>query len=197
MEKPMSCDLLVVGGEGDLALRKLYPALYSLWVSDCLPRDIRVFGMARRQMSQQEFLGRVREWFDKRHKTAAFEDSAWTAFTARLTYCSLDATSAEALAGLRERELQSVDRDLVVYLATPPGIFGPVCEAIQQAGLARDNTRIVVEEPLGDDRASYLEINDRLTSTTCRSRWPNQSVSPGVGIFTTVLVHCATWCRTT
>ncbi|MCB1843050.1 MAG: glucose-6-phosphate dehydrogenase, partial [Halioglobus sp.] len=159
----MSCDLLVVGGEGDLALRKLYPALYSLWVSDCLPRDIRIFGMARRPMTQPDFLARVREWFDKRHKTAAFEEAAWADFTSRLTYCSLDATSAEALSGLRERALNHADRDLVVYLATPPGIFGPVCEAIAQAGLVRDNTRIVVEKPLGEDRESYLAINSRLT----------------------------------
>lgn len=159
----MACDLLIVGGEGDLALRKLYPALYSLWVSKCLPEDIRIFGMARREIPQDEFLGRVREWFDKRKKTRQFDEAAWAAFTARLYYCSADATSAEALTQLRQQHLTDPSRDLVVYLATPPTIFGPVCEAIQGAGLVRPNARIVVEKPLGEDRESYLEINNQLT----------------------------------
>ncbi|NND69376.1 MAG: glucose-6-phosphate dehydrogenase, partial [Halioglobus sp.] len=157
------CDLLIVGGEGDLALRKLYPALYSLWVVGCLPEDIRIFGLARRQLPQDEFLARVREWFDKRKSAREFEESAWAQFTARLTYCSLDATQADSLKQLRDEHLNDDSRDLVVYLATPPNIFGPVCQAIRGAGLARPNARIVVEKPLGEDRASYLDINQQLT----------------------------------
>lgn len=160
----MSCDLLIVGGEGDLALRKLYPALYSLWVSDCLPQDIRIVGIARRKVSAQEFQAQVRVWFDKRPKTREFEESAWAEFMARLSYRSLDATSGEALQTLREDTLNDATRDLVVYLATPPSIFGPVCEAIASAGLVRPNCRIVVEKPLGEDRESYLQINRRLTN---------------------------------
>jgi glucose-6-phosphate 1-dehydrogenase len=160
----MACDLLIVGGEGDLALRKLYPALYSLWVAGCLPEDFRIFGLARRQMSQDDFLQRVREWFDKRKSARKFEEGPWKEFTARLTYCSLDATADQDLKHLKLEHLNDDSRDLVVYLATPPAIFGPICEAIQAAGLVRTNARIVVEKPLGDDLASYREINDQLTS---------------------------------
>jgi glucose-6-phosphate 1-dehydrogenase len=160
----MACDLLIVGGEGDLALRKLYPALYSLWVSNCLPCDIRIFGMARRQVPQDEFIARVREWFDSRRKARAYEEGAWEAFTSRLTYCSSDATCADALRAFREQHLADEERHLVVYLATPPTIFGPICTALDDAGLVRPHTRIVVEKPLGEDRASYLEINRQLTA---------------------------------
>ena len=160
----MACDLLIVGGEGDLALRKLYPALYSLWVGNYLPVDIKIIAMARHELSQEEFLQRVRIAFDSRLKSKPFEQDQWDEFTTRLFYYRADATSAAELERVREEHLNEPSRDLVVYLATPPGIFGPVCEAIQTAGLARTNTRIVVEKPLGDDRESYLEINRQLTS---------------------------------
>ena len=125
--------------------------------------DIRIFGMARREMSQEEFLTRVREWFDKRKSARQFEETAWAEFSSRLTYCSLDATQADGLTALRDQYLDDDSRDLVVDLATPPSIFGTVCQAIRGAGLARSNARIVVEKPLGEDRASYLDINQQLT----------------------------------
>lgn len=163
MQSSVACDLLIVGGEGDLALRKLYPALYSLWLSKCLPKDFRIIAVSRRETSQAEFFEQVRTWFDTSKSARQFEQTAWSAFISNLTFFSLDATSGDALTTLREECLTDSARDLVVYLATPPTIFGPVCEAIKQAGLVRPNTRIVVEKPLGSDRESFLAINSQLT----------------------------------
>ncbi|MFT5710995.1 MAG: glucose-6-phosphate 1-dehydrogenase [Halioglobus sp.] len=159
----VKCDFLIIGGDGDLALRKLYPALYSLWVSGCLPPDIRILAIARRKLSQDEFLKLVRSWFDGSKSAAEFSQAVWDEFTARLEYCSQDATSSEGLSELHEKYLKDAQRDLVVYLATPPQIFAPICGALETAGLVRPNTRIVVEKPLGDNRESFLKINAQLT----------------------------------
>jgi len=156
-------DLLIIGGDGDLALRKLYPALYALWVRDCLPADGRVLAIARREFSRSEFLELVRTWFDRSKAAAQYSAKDWEAFTARIDYYALDATSGESLARLRQEQLENSQRDLVVYLATPPQIFAPICGALEAAGLVRSNTRIVVEKPLGEDRESFLEINSQLT----------------------------------
>jgi glucose-6-phosphate 1-dehydrogenase len=164
MESRLNSDLLIVGGEGDLALRKLYPALFSLWVGDCLSEDLRIVALARRQLSQEAFLALVREWFDDNKDQRPVDESQWTAFTNRLVYFSSDATSGAGLEQLREEYFQDSQRGLVVYLATPPAIFAPVCKALQAAGLVRPSTRIVVEKPLGHDRASFLEINADLCS---------------------------------
>lgn len=163
MQSSVACDLLIVGGEGDLALRKLYPALYCLWLSKCLPKDFRIIAVSRRETTHTEFLEQVRTWFDTSKSAKQFDQAAWSAFTSNLTFFSLDATSGDALTTLREECLTDSARDLVVYLATPPTIFGPVCEAIKHAGLVRPNTRIVVEKPLGADRESFLAINSQLT----------------------------------
>jgi glucose-6-phosphate 1-dehydrogenase len=159
----VKCDFLIIGGDGDLALRKLYPALYSLWVGGCLPEDIRIFALARRKLSQDEFLQLVRSWFDSSKSAAQFSQKVWDEFTAKLKYCSQDATSGEGLGELHKEHFLDPQRDLVVYLATPPQFFAPICGALVSAGLVRPNTLIVVEKPLGNNRESFLEINDQLT----------------------------------
>ncbi|MDE0951146.1 MAG: glucose-6-phosphate dehydrogenase [Halioglobus sp.] len=160
----MSCDLLIIGGDGDLALRKLYPALYSLWKSGRLPADMRVLAIARRELSQADFLEQVRTWFDRSKSASQYSPTDWESFCSRIEYCRQDATSSEGMASLAEIHLSDSERDIVVYLATPPQIFAPICRALDTAGLVRPNTRIVVEKPLGESRETFLEINDQLTS---------------------------------
>ncbi|MEP5765970.1 MAG: glucose-6-phosphate dehydrogenase [Halieaceae bacterium] len=155
----MNSDLLIVGGEGDLALRKLYPALFSLWIGGSLNENMTIVALARRELDQAQFLALVREWFDQNKDDRGIDEEAWSAFAARLHYVSTDATSAEGLEKLRQQQFADEERGLVVYLATPPAIFAPVCRALEGAGLARPTTRIVVEKPLGHDRESFLEIN--------------------------------------
>jgi glucose-6-phosphate 1-dehydrogenase len=159
----MACDILIVGGEGDLALRKLYPSLYALYAGGCLCADVRILAMARRDLSRDQFLALVRDWFRRSPPGERASDESWDAFAKLLSYHAQDATSADGLRRLREEHLQDAARDLVVYLATPPQIFAPVCTALQGAGLVRPNTRIVVEKPLGEDLASFRQINDQLT----------------------------------
>ena len=160
----MSCDLLIIGGDGDLAVRKLYPALYSLWLADCLPKDTRILAVARRELSQEEFLALARSWVVKVGSVGEHPEAEWDQFAARIRYSQQDATDSAGLVRLREEWLSDRQRDLVVYLATPPQIFSPICAALQSADLVRPNTRIVVEKPMGEDRESYLEINHQLTS---------------------------------
>ena len=159
----VNCDLLIIGGDGDLALRKLYPALYSLWAKQCLCDEMRILAIARRGLSREEFLQLVRSWIDKSKTAAPFCAESWEAFSAHLDYSVQDATSGEEMARFRQDQLTDTQRDLVVYLATPPHIFAPICAALEAAELVRPNTRIVVEKPLGDDRQSFLEINNQLT----------------------------------
>jgi len=157
------CDILIVGGEGDLSLRKLYPALYALWRSGSLCPNIRLVATGRRSRGQDAFLDHVREWLE-RSPEAAEAETDWAGFAKHLHYASADATSPEALQKLADEHFSDASRDLVVYLATPPNIFAPVCGALQAAGLARPSTRIVVEKPLGEDLASFQVINRELTS---------------------------------
>jgi len=151
----MYCDLLIIGGEGDLALRKLYPALYMLDRDGCLPECLRIIAMIRNAPSREVLTARIAE----RLEGEALDTATWERFAARLCVHAGDATAAESFRELGSRMLAEPGRDLIVYLATPPSIFRPVCQALEASGIVSPSTRIVVEKPMGHDHASFLEIN--------------------------------------
>lgn len=160
----MTCDILIVGGEGDLAYRKLYPALYYLDLAGCLPDSLKVVGVSRSQIGAGGFPAKVRNKFEHFHPNDKLDEQIWQRFAARLQYHPLDATSEKSLQLLRDEVFVDSSRDLIIYLATPPTIFAPVCRSLSAVGLVRENCRLVVEKPLGDSKESFLDINRSLTS---------------------------------
>lgn len=158
----MICDMLIVGGDGDLAFRKLYPALYQLDVEGCLPACLKIVSVSRRQDDVDAFRQRVQEALGKYVEPERFDTERWQVFRERLLSYAVDATSEAQLAVLTQGPLKDRSRDLIVYLATPPAIFAPVCQSLWAVGLVRPNMRLVIEKPLGHDRDSFLQINDSL-----------------------------------
>ena len=156
----MTCDVLIFGGVGDLAYRKLYPSLYQLHKNGNLAGDLRVLGVSRRDLPEGEFLDSIRQGISRDEE---IDDNVWQTFSDRLHLVIADATAEADIQALKQQYFADDNRELVVYLATPPGIFAPICQAMAAAGLNRPTTRIVVEKPLGDNRQSFLEINSHLT----------------------------------
>jgi glucose-6-phosphate 1-dehydrogenase len=154
-------DLIIFGGTGDLALRKLLPALFHRYADGQIVAGTRIYGLARDSQSDEAYRARVRDALQK----AVAEDPRATdrlePFLELLHYRRLD---LGADAGWTElaTELGGGDRVRVFYLAVGPDLFGAVGERLQAAGLAGANTRVVVEKPLGRDGASAAAINDAL-----------------------------------
>ncbi len=158
----MICDLLIIGGDGDLAFRKLYPALYHLDLDGCLPPCLKIVSVSRTPTPPDGFAPRVQERFEAFHPEGAVDEAVWSRFAKRLIHKQINATNEAELAKLRSEVFSDTGRDLIVYLATPPAIFAPICQSLWAVGLVRENMRIVIEKPLGHDRESFLQINDNL-----------------------------------
>ncbi len=158
----MICDLLIIGGDGDLAFRKLYPALYHLDLDGCLPPCLKIVSVSRTPTPPDGFAPRVRERFEAFHPEGTVDEAVWSRFAKRLIHKQMNATNEAELAKLRSEVFSDTGRDLIVYLATPPAIFAPICQSLWAVGLVRENMRIVIEKPLGHDRESFLQINDNL-----------------------------------
>lgn len=156
------CNIVIVGGEGDLAFRKLYPALFSLHKENLLADCTKVVGFGRGKFEQDAFIARMREWTEASDYISAVDDATWQTFTERVIKFTGDATNADDLVRLKE---ELGDEDIVFYLSTPPSIFAPICEAMNQAGVVNDQTRLVVEKPLGESLESFNEINNTLFRT--------------------------------
>lgn len=158
----MNTDLLIVGGDGDLALRKLYPSLYYLELNNCMPENTRIIGMARTGQTREEFLEKIHTWLKRSVKDDLYSEEKWVSFADKIWFGQGDATSPDSLCAVKKTYFDN-DHHLVIYLAIPPMIFGKVCSSINACGLNRPTTRLVVEKPLGDSRESFLAINDELT----------------------------------
>lgn len=156
----MNTDILIVGGDGDLALRKLYPAFYYLMLNGCMPENTRIFGMARTHNEQDEFLAKVKEWL-KENTGTLYDEEVWAKFSQNIAFVQGDSTKVDDLNRIKETNLNA-DSDLIVYMAVPPGIFGKICTALDACGLAKPSTRLVVEKPLGDSKESFQAINNEL-----------------------------------
>jgi len=152
-------DLVLFGGSGDLAMRKLLPAMYARDVANDLPATARIICVGRADASQEEFLQTVETTSKPLIKSPAVTPAAWARFTARIVYVSLNATEAGSYAGLVEALRKDEAITKVYYLATPPAIFAQICEALKTNGLVTKNSRVVLEKPLGRDLASAKQIN--------------------------------------
>lgn len=157
----MNTDILIVGGDGDLALRKLYPAFYYLKLNGFLPENTRIFGMARKSNDQEAFLKKVNEWL-KDNTGSLYNESIWKEFSQIITIVQGDSTKPEDLQKIKDEHLDE-DRELIVYLAVPPLIFGKISTSLDLCGLVKPTTRIVVEKPLGDSKESFMAINNELS----------------------------------
>ncbi|MEB0139173.1 MULTISPECIES: glucose-6-phosphate dehydrogenase [unclassified Undibacterium] len=154
---------VLFGGTGDLAKRKLIPALYSAFVNGRLDHDFQFVGAARERLSDDEYRSRVgdsiAQYADKLSGASA---ETLQQFLALTRYAKIDARVPEDFAALKSMVHTSPTNATLFYLATGPDIFIPVVEQLSQHGLVEGNARVVVEKPLGRDAVSAKEINQSL-----------------------------------
>ena len=155
----MSFDLVLFGGTGDLAWRKLMPALFQAFRHGSLPKDGRIVGVARDDLSDDQYRELIQSRFNavegaKRPSAEEFEK-----FASLLHYLRMDLSKPADYARLSDLLKQRNADTVVMYVATAPALFTQVVEQIAAAGLNGATTRVVLEKPLGHDLASNRAIN--------------------------------------
>ncbi|HJU70418.1 MAG TPA: glucose-6-phosphate dehydrogenase [Paucimonas sp.] len=152
-------DLVLFGGSGDLAMRKLLPALYARDRAGDLPAASRILCVGRNAWTREAFLEAMNETSRPHVAPSAFDSPSWDAFCARIGYVMLDAADAGTYRILVEAMRDDPALTRVFYLATPPSLFAQICRNLAACGLATVNSRVVLEKPLGRDLASARQIN--------------------------------------
>jgi len=158
--------MTVIGGAGDLATRRIAPALFRLYRAGRLPDGFALVGVARRELDDAGYRSMLEAAC--REAEPGFDATAWEAFSRGVSYLRGDASDRLLYDELRERHYRSASTDGLFYLACTPDRFGDAATRLADAGLAGFDSgaagyrRLLVEKPFGTDLASARDLNRRL-----------------------------------
>lgn len=158
--------ICIFGASGDLTQRKIIPALYDLFVHNLLPDSFHIIGLARTALPVDEFCQHLRNGVATFSRSGINSNEDWHKFADKIRYIPLDYHDTTVyrtlLAELGQGQYKSATK--IFYLATPPALFAPI---IQNLGKVKnfhkkENYRIVVEKPFGQDLQSARTLNQIL-----------------------------------
>ena len=161
-------DIVVVGASGDLARKKIFPALFSLYSQGLLPDEtVNIYGFARSEMTDSQFRERISEHLLCRYVPGEHCESRQKSFLNQCRYVcgSYDSRDSflDLFSAMNADEPEAGGANRLFFLAIPPSVFFDVADALGGAGLVHCGSdepwsRVVVEKPFGKDRASSDEL---------------------------------------
>ncbi len=165
---PDPCALIIFGITGDLAHRKLIPALYELDRGGRLPSGFSIVGVGRKPIDRADILEKLRDTAAKHVRTKPLDSATWSRFSDRIHYVSSGSREAplkplvERLASLETPDITKGNR--LFYMATPPSAFPVLLKQLHEADLIHPAgsspwTRVIIEKPIGHDLSSAEELN--------------------------------------
>ena len=143
---PERCDFTVFGGTGDLALRKLLPALYQSDAEGHLPADTRIIGVSRSELDDDAYRAVVHDALVEH--VGDVDDDIAERLLGRLSHVRLDVEEPDdwhALHGLLKDRPEVEATVRVYYLAVAPSLFGPICSRLDEGGMTAAPARVVLE----------------------------------------------------
>jgi glucose-6-phosphate 1-dehydrogenase len=161
---PEPCALTIFGASGDLTQRKLFPALYALAVRNLLPESFGVVGVARTEMTAEDFRERMRQAVVE-HGRDEFREELWEGLAAGIRYVAADFADEGAEEQVVD-SLNDLDRERgtggnrVYYLAVPPSAIETIVVQMGQRRATGGWTRVIVEKPFGHDLESARGLNE-------------------------------------
>jgi glucose-6-phosphate 1-dehydrogenase len=172
---PDPCAFVLFGATGDLAHRKVIPAIYQLWRTNLLPSEFSLVAVARRPYTDESFTAEVRASLEKYSRALPIDETAWSELTRRIVYHRLDFADDEGFDRLSLR-LDELDRERgtagnrLFYLATQPSQVLEIVRQMGRVGLDHELRgsgwrRVVVEKPFGRDYESARHLNHEVGKT--------------------------------
>jgi glucose-6-phosphate 1-dehydrogenase len=163
------CTVVIFGASGDLAKRKLIPALFRLAQERLIPAEFAIIGAARTAMETAEFRARMREAVEEFSDGETIDEQVWQSFAQKLTYETLDIGTPDdfqKLKGLLEQAdaEHGTQGNHLFYLSTAPTLYAEAIKQLGESGLTKSKgwVRVVVEKPFGRDLESARALNQEI-----------------------------------
>lgn len=153
-------DIVIFGATGDLALRKLVPALFHRWCDGQISDSSRIIAASRDDLGQEAFRTLAARHI---HPGEGERASRWSEFAQRLSYVSVDAEGeGEGWKLLSEALDATPGKIRLFYLALPSSLYGQMCVALARHELNTATARVVLEKPIGSDFHSARQVNEQV-----------------------------------
>jgi glucose-6-phosphate 1-dehydrogenase len=163
---------VLFGATGDLAKRKIYPALFNLFLNEKLPESFLIIGVGRGELSDSDFQTHVKESVLNFSRHLINDKSKKDEFVKAFRYIRLDVTNAEQYKNLLELVQQSekdrkITENRMFYLSVAPEFFNVIASNIKESGLSSSNgwKRLIIEKPFGHDLISAQDLNEKLSNS--------------------------------
>jgi glucose-6-phosphate 1-dehydrogenase len=166
---PDPCILVLFGATGDLAHRKVIPAMYHLWRTNLLPHEFVLLAVGRREYDDEGFRDEIHASLEEFSRVLPLDEAAWRSFSGRIRYqrCDFsDAEGFETLASMLDEldETEGTRGNRLFYLATPPSQFADIVAQLGRVGLDHERhdggwRRVIIEKPFGHDLDSAKRLN--------------------------------------
>ena len=161
------CTIIIFGATGDLAKKKLLPALYHLNIENRLTDDTRIICMGRQETTQSQWHEKVTEYISLKARNG-LDDNSLKHFLSKIDYFKCDLTESSSYQELNT-QLQDPSRNyssnIVFYLSISPSLFGVVGDQLAAVGLNKEDLgwrHLVVEKPFGYDQKSAAELEQTI-----------------------------------
>jgi glucose-6-phosphate 1-dehydrogenase len=161
--------LVLFGATGDLAHRKVIPAMYHLWRTNLLPHEFVLLAVGRRPYDDETFRDEVRKSLEQFSRTLPLDEPAWQSFRETIRYHRLDFDDPGGFEALSARldeldDTEGTRGDRLYYLATQPSQFAELIAQLGRVGLDHERhdggwRRVVIEKPFGHDLESAKKLN--------------------------------------
>ena len=150
-------DLVLFGAGGDLARRKLLPALMHLEFDELLPEKLRILALSREETNVENFMAGQKATLQAYLGEQRWSKALWETFCQRIYYVRVEFTEVDQYEALHQ-ELDHAHTS-IFYFATPPSLFQGICENLSAAGCLSQDSRVVLEKPIGRDFDNCKEVN--------------------------------------
>ena len=164
------CAVVIFGASGDLARRKLIPALYRLVQERLLPAEFAIIGLGRTPMSDEEFREKMKASVVEFSESKSVDEEVWRSFAAKLQFLPSNIDRPECYAELAKR-LEQVDAEhgtqgnRLFYLSVAPEFYAEAIRQLGDAGLTKQDkgwVRVIIEKPFGTSLESARELNRQI-----------------------------------
>lgn len=156
-------NLVVFGGDGDLAIKKIYPALFQRWIDGQLENDFNIVGISRQFENELELRDKILEGIKKSSLSTEAVNNI-SAFVKMIKIFNIKENDLKHYASLADFLKAQKDYQNIFYYSTPSQAFGEISKALKESGLINKKSKVVLEKPLGFNHESFNEINSNIRS---------------------------------